>query len=343
MKIEIKFARIEIDTIDEEIINLIKKRNNLASKIIMQKISDNVSIYDKKREDEITGRLMSISPELEPELIKDLYSVIFHHSQKKHYKKAEEPGKILATLRNSNIIAGPVVSETREDVFKSAGELSEMGIKILKGKTFVPNYLSRPLRGTNEKIFFYFREAATKYNMLLLYEVNDEHYLEQYYDMTDMIMINHTNNSEPGLADIIGRITLTDNKPVILRRGFCSTIQEFSAAADYLTGKGNYNIILCHRGIRIFTRPDAQPQFDISPESINYLKEKTGLRVLFDPSGFNVKTEEAMELSEKAFSSGADGLIIETSHEQSSIPAQKGSAFSLGELRKLMEKVKPEE
>ncbi|MDA3842958.1 MAG: 3-deoxy-7-phosphoheptulonate synthase [Candidatus Kapabacteria bacterium] len=212
------------------------------------------------------------------------------------------------------MIAGPCAVESEEQIFSLAAELSEMGVKFLRGGVFKPRTSPKSFQGLGVEGLKYLRAAADKYNMYVVSELMSTTDIESCYDMIDVIQIGSRNMTSYGLLKEIGRKTAVDQKPVLLKRGFTATLNELLLAADYISDAGNPNVILCLRGIRTFEQIDSEFRFTPDLSAIPELKEIQGDRnhkILFDPSHACGDSKYVSKIACAALTLGADGLLVE--------------------------------
>jgi 3-deoxy-7-phosphoheptulonate synthase len=138
----------------------------------------------------------------------------------------------------------------------------------------------------------------------------------------------------------IGRKTASDHKPVLLKRGFSSTLQELLYAAEYIVERGNPNVMLCLRGIRTFEQIESDMRFTPDLGAILELKEKTNLKIIFDPSHSTGNRKYVNKISQTALFMGADGLLIETHINPEEAKSDKKQCILPDELADIVKYVK---
>ncbi len=313
MNEEYKDIRNEIDRIDESIADLLNQRFTLARRIIDDKISRKVQLNDKEREYDIINRAkISSGDPLFKDLIEKIYRNIFTYSKSPGINE-NQPGSLQDVINTAPLlIAGPCAVENREQIFGLAEYLSAIGIKVLRGSAFKPRTNPVSFQGLGAPGLDLIREAADKNNMFLINEVVDSEQLETYYDKIDIIQIGSRNMTSSGFLKQVGKMTAADKKPVMLKRGFASTISEFLFAAQYIINEGNPNVMLCLRGIRTYEQIDSIFRYTPDIASILELKLRSHLPVIFDPSHASGDAGLVYILSKMALLAGVDGLMIET-------------------------------
>lgn len=210
------------------------------------------------------------------------------------------------------IISGPCSIESKEQIYEISAQLSALGIKFLRGGAFKPRTSPSTFQGIGSEGIRFMREAADRYGMFVVTEVLDSVQLEEHYNEIDVIQIGSRNMASYGLLKTIGKKTAADKKPILLKRGFSSTINELLLAAEYIINEGNPNVWLCLRGIRTFEQIDSIFRFTPDLASIIELKQKTDLPVIFDPSHAVGDSKFVIQIAKAALALGADGLLIES-------------------------------
>ncbi len=205
---------------------------------------------------------------------------------------------------NIVVIAGPCAVESLENLTEIAENIKKSGAKILRGGAFKPRTSPYTFQGLGEEGLKYLSEARKKTGLLVATEVMDPRDLELICSYADIIQIGARNMQNFRLLQEVGKV----NKPVILKRGLCSTIQEFLMSAEYIMSNGNSQVILCERGIRTY-ETSTRNTLDLS--AVPVLKRLSHLPVIIDPSHAAGVWYYVEPLSLAAVAVGADGLMIE--------------------------------
>ena len=238
------------------------------------------------------------------------------------------------------IISGPCSIESESQIHRIAKELSESGVRFLRGGAFKPRTSPEAFQGLGSQGLKFMREAADLNDMFVVTEVLESNQLEEHYDKIDMIQIGSRNMSSFGFLKEIGRKTALDQKPVLLKRGFSATIKELLLASQYIIREGNPNVLLCLRGIRTFEQIDSTFRFTPDLGSIVELKTKTELPVIFDPSHATGKAEFVPTFSKAALNLGADGLLIESHYDPENAKSDKDQCILPSEVSELVKDLK---
>lgn len=210
--------------------------------------------------------------------------------------------------KNLALIAGPCAVENSEQIIKTARFLKKQGVKFLRGGAYKPRTSPYSFQGLEENGFKILAEAREETGLLIVSEVVSMASLEKAVRYIDVIQIGARNMQNFQLLREVGKCGL----PVILKRGLSATIEEWMNAAEYIMNEGNYQIILCERGIRTFENY-TRNTLDIS--AVPIVKEISHLPVIVDPSHGTGKWRLVTPMSRAAIAAGADGLIVEVHPE----------------------------
>lgn len=213
-------------------------------------------------------------------------------------KGAEIGGKQVA------VIAGPCAVESEDQVLSTARFLKSQGVRFLRGGAYKPRTSPYSFQGLEEEGLKILAAAGKETGLVTVSEIVSAESLHLAEKYVDMIQIGARNMQNFHLLKEVGRSRM----PVILKRGLSATIEEWLNAAEYLMNEGNYNIILCERGIRTF---ETYTRNTLDLSSIPAVKELSHLPVIADPSHGTGKWKLVTPMSRAAIAAGADGVIIE--------------------------------
>ncbi|HEX7592607.1 MAG TPA: 3-deoxy-7-phosphoheptulonate synthase [Anaerolineae bacterium] len=202
------------------------------------------------------------------------------------------------------VMAGPCSVESREQLMETAAAVKQAGAHILRGGAFKPRTSPYAFQGLGLKGLELLREARDEFHLPIVTEVMSPQDVTLVAQYADILQIGSRNMQNFALLHAVGEM----QKPVLLKRGLMSTIEELLMAAEYILSHGNQRVILCERGIRTFETA-TRNTFDIN--AIPVLKSLTHLPVLADPSHGTGKWELVTPIARAAVAAGADGLIIE--------------------------------
>lgn len=202
------------------------------------------------------------------------------------------------------VIGGPCSVESREQLMAAAEAVRAAGAQILRGGAFKPRTSPYSFQGLEEEGLKILAEARDRFNMPFITEVVSPDTVELVAGYADMLQIGARNMQNFWLLREVGR----SGKPVLLKRGMSATIEEWLMAAEYILSEGNYNVVLCERGLRTF---ETGTRFTLDLNAVPVAKQLTHLPVIVDPSHGTGKWSLVTPMARAAVAAGADGLIIE--------------------------------
>ena len=202
------------------------------------------------------------------------------------------------------LMAGPCSVETEEQITDIAREMSEKGVKILRGGVFKPRSSPYSFQGMGKTGAKWISAAAKKYGMAVISEVMEISDIDILYDYVDIFQIGARNMQNFKLLKAIGK---TD-KPVFLKRGISATLNEFLMSAEYILSEGNDQVILCERGIRTFVEY-SRNTFDLN--IVPMIKNVSHLPIVIDPSHATGRTDLIIPITLGGLAAGADGVMVE--------------------------------
>ena len=206
------------------------------------------------------------------------------------------------------VIAGPCAVESRDQVLKTAWSVQQSGARILRGGAFKPRTSPYAFQGLGEEGLKLLAEARDETGLPVVTEVMASEQVELVTSYADMLQVGARNMQNFQLLAAVGNAP----KPVLLKRGMMSTLEELLLAAEYVMAQGNLNVVLCERGIRTF-ETYTRNTFDIN--AIPALKELTHLPVLGDSSHATGRRSLVGPVAKGCVAAGADGLILEVHPE----------------------------
>ncbi|HML18657.1 MAG TPA: 3-deoxy-7-phosphoheptulonate synthase [Bryobacteraceae bacterium] len=202
------------------------------------------------------------------------------------------------------IMAGPCSVESREQIECVAELAAGQGAQIMRGGAFKPRSSPYSFQGLGEEGLRLMREAADRHGLLVVSEVMDHTQIPLLSEYSDILQIGARNMQNFNLLREIGKL----RKPALLKRGIAATIEELLLAAEYIMSGGNYQVILCERGIRTF-ETYTRNTMDIS--AIPVVKKLSHLPMIGDPSHGTGRRDQVLPMARAAVAAGADGLIVE--------------------------------
>jgi 3-deoxy-7-phosphoheptulonate synthase len=202
------------------------------------------------------------------------------------------------------VMAGPCSVESERQIMETAEEVASAGAKMLRGGAFKPRTSPYAFQGLGDLALEILVEAREETGLPLVTELMDPRHVEAVVEVADVIQIGARNMSNFSLLSEVGRAP----KPVLLKRGLSSTVEDLLMAAEYIVKEGNSEVILCERGIKTF---ETSTRFTLDISAIPVLKMETHLPVIVDPSHPAGRRELVLPLARAAVAAGADGIIVE--------------------------------
>jgi len=202
------------------------------------------------------------------------------------------------------VMAGPCSVESREQIFTAARQVREAGAKFLRGGAFKPRSSPYSFQGHGLEALKLLREAGDEHGLLTVTEVMEISQIELMMPYVDLFQVGARNMQNFNLLRELGHI----RKPVLLKRGIAATIEELLLSAEYLLAGGNYDVILCERGIRTF-ETYTRNTMDIS--AIPVVHKLSHLPILGDPSHGTGRRDKVPAMARATIAAGGDGLLIE--------------------------------
>jgi 3-deoxy-7-phosphoheptulonate synthase len=206
------------------------------------------------------------------------------------------------------LIAGPCAVESEEQVFAIAERVVKSGVRLFRGGAYKPRTSPYSFQGLGEPGLKILAKVRKKFGFGLVTEAIDNESLDLVEEYADVIQIGARNMQNFSLLKRAGRA----KKPVLLKRGMSATLDEFLMAAEYVLSEGNYNVMLCERGVRTFA-DHSRNTLDLT--IVPAVKKRSHLPILVDPSHGTGKRHKVLPLSRAAIAVGADGLLVEVHHE----------------------------
>jgi 3-deoxy-7-phosphoheptulonate synthase len=206
------------------------------------------------------------------------------------------------------MVAGPCAIETREQAFTVAEKVKAAGARLFRGGAYKPRTSPYSFQGMGEPGLKILAEVRDTFGLGIVTEAIDNESLALVEKYADVIQIGARNMQNFSLLKVAGR----SRKPVLLKRGMSATLDEFLMAAEYIMSEGNYNLILCERGVRTFS-DHTRNTLDLS--MIPAVQRRSHLPIVVDPSHGTGRRNKVLPLSRAAVACGADGLLVEVHHD----------------------------
>ncbi len=318
----LKELRGRIDPINLQILELLNRRAEIGLEIGKVQQELGTGFYDPQREaDMLTALQYANEGPFTNETISKLFNEIFratlnleeqdaqqkilvHRKQPDQHTIIEFSNGLRVGNESFEIIAGPCAVESYEQMDTTAAAMAGRGVKMIRGMGYKPRTSPYDFQGLGEEGLQIARDVADKYNMVVISEVLDMSLIPMMDQYVDAFWVGARNMQNSFLLRALG----SQNKPVLLKRGFGATLKEFIYAAEYIMSEGNQQVILMERGIRTFSEW-TRNTLDIS--AVPLLKQETHLPVIVDISHSAGRRDIANPLGRVARVSGADGLMVE--------------------------------
>jgi len=218
--------------------------------------------------------------------------------------RAGPKGEVAIGGRDVVVMAGPCAVETADQIRAIAASVKRAGARVLRGGAYKPRTSPYSFQGLGEEGLKLMKEAAGEQGLLAISEVMDASQVETAERFLDILQVGARNMQNFTLLKELGR----SRKPVLLKRGMSSTLEEWLLSAEYIMSGGNHNVVLCERGIRTFERY-TRNTMDIS--AIPIIHKLSHLPIVADPSHGTGLRDKVAPMARAAVAAGADGLLIE--------------------------------
>jgi 3-deoxy-7-phosphoheptulonate synthase len=227
------------------------------------------------------------------------------------------------------VMAGPCSVESAEQIDTIASLLSTLGVRVLRGGAFKPRSSPYSFQGMGEQGLELMRGAADKYKMLVVSEVMDQTQIPMVVEYVDVVQVGARNMQNYNLLKELGKIS----KPVLLKRGISATLEELLLSAEYIMSGGNYNVVLCERGIRTF---ESYTRNTLDVSAIPVIQKLSHLPIIADPSHGTGRRDKVSPMARAAVAAGADGLLLEVHHEPEKALSDGAQSLYPAQFEKLM-------
>ena len=227
------------------------------------------------------------------------------------------------------LVAGPCAIENREQIFTISEYLAKKNIKFLRGGAYKPRTSPYSFQGLKTEGLQLLREAGDKYGLAVVSEIISIDKIDELVSYADILQVGTRNMQNYPLLKALGKC----GKPILLKRGMSSTIEEWLLAAEYIVSSGNERVILCERGIRTFETA-TRNTLDIA--AIPLIKTLSHLPIILDPSQGTGLRDLVAPVSNAAIAAGADGLIIEVHNQPNEALSDGDQSLYLDQLGDLL-------
>jgi 3-deoxy-7-phosphoheptulonate synthase len=251
-----------------------------------------------------------------------------------------KPGGTVIEIGNVRIggskvisMAGPCSVESVDQIDRAAGIVATAGAQVIRGGAFKPRSSPYSFQGLGERGLEMMRIAADRHGLLVISEVMDQMQIPLLVQYSDILQVGARNMQNFNLLRQLGTV----RKPVLLKRGIAATIEELLLSAEYVLSGGNYQVMLCERGIRTF-ETSTRNTMDIAAMPV--LQRLTHLPVIADPSHGTGKREYVAPMARAAVAAGADGLLVEVHHDPDHAMSDGAQTLRPEQFTELMQQVR---
>ena len=231
------------------------------------------------------------------------------------------------------VMAGPCSVESRDQIEMAAEIVAKGGAQIIRGGAFKPRSSPYSFQGLGEEGLRVLRDAADRHKLAVVSEVMDQSQIPLLLEYSDILQIGARNMQNFNLLRAVG----ATRKPALLKRGISATIEELLLSAEYILSGGNYDVILCERGIRTF-ETHTRNTMDIS--AIPAVKRLSHLPIIADPSHGTGKRDYVAAMARASVAAGADGLIVEVHHDPDRALSDGAQTLKPGQFYEMVEQTR---
>ncbi len=287
----------------------------------------------------VVGRVDTLDPR-EFELFEGVQEVVRVSEPYKLTSRTFKRDKTIVKARGVEIggdrvvvMAGPCTIESETQLFETARRVARSGARVLRGGAYKPRTSPYAFQGMGIEGLKLLRAAGDEFSMATVSEVMEISQIEKMLEYVDILQVGARNMQNYNLLSALGQV----RKPILLKRGMSATIQEWLLAAEYIMAGGNYDIILCERGIRTF-ETYTRNTFDIS--AIPVIDKLSHLPIVGDPSHATGRRDKVMPLARATVAAGGDGLLIEVHHDPEKAVCDGPQSLYPDQFARLMDELK---
>jgi 3-deoxy-7-phosphoheptulonate synthase len=312
--------------------------------VIDRLVSTGFNIHRSTGESHTVLGAVGVHPDFDPrdiELLEGVREVVRITQPYKLASRAFKPeGSIVEVGKGVKIggaevvvAAGPCAVESEYQINTIAESVARAGAKILRAGAFKPRSSPYTFQGMGEEGLKLMRKAADSNGLLVVSEVMDPSQVSLIMEYVDLLQVGARNMQNYYLLRALGEV----RKPVLLKRGLSATIEELLLSAEYIMAGGNYNVILCERGIRTF-ETSTRNTFDIA--AIPVIQKLSHLPIVADPSHGTGRRDKVAPMARAAVAAGGDGLLIEVHHDPEHALSDGAQSLFPDQFAKLMNELR---
>lgn len=236
--------------------------------------------------------------------------------------------------QNTVLIGGPCSVESEEQIRSASELLSSLGLSTLRGGCYKPRTSPYSFQGLGLEGLKLLAKMREKYGHTIITEARDASHIDEIIEYSDVIQVGAKAMYDQGIL----RACAKTQKPILIKRGFGTTLQEFVQAAEFVMSGGNMNVVLCERGIRTF---ETGTRFTLDLCGVAWLQEHCNLPIIVDPSHAMGYAYGVPSLAKACVVMGIDGLLIETHPNPSSAKSDASQQLNFDEFSALYQELKP--
>ena len=341
--------RAEIDEINDELLALFNRRLDRARKIREIKGALGLPLYDPIREADQLRRLLLKNPDprsalLVERVFKEIIAASLESMRDREREDRDRPlvGPKTITVGGVEIgggappvvIAGPCSVEGAQTLRETARGLAARGVRLLRGGGFKPRTSPYSFQGLGMDGVRLLAEVAAEFDLATVSEITSPTQIEEMAALVDLLQVGARNMYNYELLKALGPV----DRPVLLKRHFGATVDEWLLAAEYLVSSGNGQVILCERGIRTFEH-GTRNTLDLS--AVAMVKQRCGLPVMVDVSHAAGRRDILVPLARAALAVGADGIMVEVHHWPAGALSDGAQQLDLDGFDELMAGIRP--
>ena len=231
------------------------------------------------------------------------------------------------------IIAGPCSVESRDQIFRIAEELAKLGIKFFRGGAYKPRSSPYAFRGLKEEGLKLLDDVKKEFGLGIVTEVLSPETIPLVEEVADIIQIGARNMQNFTLLDEVGKTST----PILLKRGLSATVEDLLLSAEYILAQGNFDVILCERGIRTF---ETSTRNTLDLNAVPVIKKHSHLPIMVDPShGIGIRDKVA-PMALAGIAAGADGVMIEVHHDPDNALSDGTQTITPDQMSVILSKIK---
>ena len=312
--------RAQIDTLNLDLLELLNQRLALVEEVQREKAASGRALFDPQREsEELDQLLLANRGPMRADQVRALYKEIFKLSlghmqtgRRRELRVHRLPGApdSVYTIRGHLfgqeplLVAGPCSVESEEQMEAVAAHLAAIGVRFLRGGAYKPRTSPYSFQGLGVRGLVMMREAADRHGLAVVSEILDPRHLDAVLEHVDVLQVGTRNMYNYELLRLLGQT----QKPVMIKRGFMATLEEFVLAAEYVAKEGNEQIILCERGIRTHEKW-TRNTLDLA--AVPLLRAETPFPIVVDVSHGTGRKDLMIPMAKAALAAGAHAVMLE--------------------------------